>query len=56
MTAKTKTKKPRSRLLDEMHATARGLHAAGLISARRMHEYNALARRGDRGKRASEHR
>lgn len=38
-----KTRKPRSRLLDEMHATARGLHEVGLISARRMHEYDALS-------------
>jgi putative transcriptional regulator len=38
----TKTTKPRSRILDEMHATASGLRHAGVISARRMHEYDAL--------------
>lgn len=32
----------RSRLLGEMHTTARGLHRNGLISARRMREYDAL--------------
>jgi putative transcriptional regulator len=31
-----------SRILDEMHETARGLHAAGLIDKRRMLEYDAL--------------
>lgn len=36
------TTKPKSRLLDEMHETARGLQAAGLISKRRMSEFDAL--------------
>lgn len=36
------TTKPKSRLLDEMHETARGLHAVGLISKRRMSEFDAL--------------
>lgn len=33
----------KSRLMDEMHETARGLHDAGLISKRRMSEFDALA-------------
>ena len=32
----------KSRILDEMHETARGLHSAGLISKRRMGEFDAL--------------
>lgn len=36
------TTKPKSRLLDEMHETARGFHAVGLISKRRMGEFDAL--------------
>ncbi len=37
------TKTPhKNRLLDEIHETARGLRGAGLISKRRMREYNAL--------------
>ncbi len=35
-------KKRKSRIIDEMHATARGLHGAGLISKRRMGEFEAL--------------
>lgn len=31
-----------SRLLDEVHETAQGLRSAGVISKRRMHEYDAL--------------
>ena len=31
-----------SRILQETHETARGLHDAGLISKRRMHEFDAL--------------
>lgn len=43
MNTKTiKKTKTASRLLGEMHATAKGLHRSGLISARRMHEYDAL--------------
>ncbi len=34
--------KNKSRILDEMHETARGLHSAGLISKRRMSEFEAL--------------
>lgn len=34
--------KPKSRILDEVHETARGLHSAGLISKRRMGEFDAL--------------
>ncbi|CAE6691083.1 helix-turn-helix domain-containing protein [Candidatus Nitrotoga fabula] len=34
--------KRKSRILDEMHETARGLHGAGLISKRRMGEFDAL--------------
>lgn len=34
--------KRKSRILDEMHETARGLHDAGLISKRRMGEFEAL--------------
>jgi putative transcriptional regulator len=36
------TKKRKSRILGEMHETARGLHGAGLISKRRMGEFDAL--------------
>lgn len=36
------TTKRNSRILGEMHETARGLHGAGLISKRRMGEYEAL--------------
>lgn len=36
----TKTRK--SRILDEMHETALGLHHAGVISKRRMSEFDAL--------------
>lgn len=36
------TSKRSSRILDEMHETAQGLHASGLISKRRMGEYDAL--------------
>lgn len=32
----------KSRILEEMHETARGLHGAGLISKRRMGEFDAL--------------
>ena len=34
--------KRKSRILAEMHETAHGLHNAGLISKRRMNEFNAL--------------
>ncbi|MCL5967891.1 MAG: DNA-binding transcriptional regulator [Betaproteobacteria bacterium] len=34
------------RILDEMHQTARGLHGAGLISKRRMAEFDALCQLG----------
>ena len=36
------TVKRKSRILDEMHETARGLHSAGVISKRRMGEFDAL--------------
>ncbi|BBD78363.1 helix-turn-helix domain-containing protein [Hydrogenophilus thermoluteolus] len=36
------TTKRKSRILDEMHETASGLHSAGLISKRRMREFDAL--------------
>jgi len=36
------TTKRKSRILDEMHETASGLHGAGLISKRRMGEFDAL--------------
>lgn len=36
--------KRKSRILDEMHETARGLRAAGLISKRRMGDFDALCR------------
>ena len=36
------TTKRNSQILDEMHETARGLHSAGLISKRRMGEFEAL--------------
>jgi putative transcriptional regulator len=36
------TTKRKSRILGEMHETARGLHGAGLISKRRMGEFEAL--------------
>jgi putative transcriptional regulator len=36
------TTKRKSRILDEMHETTRGLHDAGLISKRRMREFDAL--------------
>lgn len=34
--------KRNSRILEEVHETSRGLHKAGLISKRRMHEFDAL--------------
>jgi len=34
--------KRKSRILEEMHETAHGLHGAGLISKRRMGEFEAL--------------
>ena len=34
------TTKRNSRILDEMHETARGLHSVGLISKRRMGEFH----------------
>jgi putative transcriptional regulator len=40
------TTKRKSRILDEMHETARGLHNAGLINKRRMHEFDALCHLG----------
>lgn len=39
--AKTESK---SRILKEMHETARGLRSAGLISKRRMSEFDALSK------------
>lgn len=36
------TTKPSSRILNEMHETARGLYDAGLINKRRMGEFEAL--------------
>ena len=39
MTNKIRT----SRILAEVHETATGLHRAGVISKRRMHEYEALS-------------
>lgn len=36
------TTKRRSRILSEMHETARGLHGVGLINKRRMQEFDAL--------------
>jgi len=36
------TIKRKSRILSEMHETARGLHGAGVISKRRMSEFDAL--------------
>jgi putative transcriptional regulator len=36
------TTKRNSRIMDEMHETASGLHNAGLISKRRMGEFEAL--------------
>lgn len=35
------TKKRNSRILDEMHETARGLHGVRLISKRRMGDFEA---------------
>lgn len=35
-------KKRKSRILSEMHGTARGLHETGLIDKRRMREFDAL--------------
>ncbi|NYT83028.1 DNA-binding transcriptional regulator [Alcaligenaceae bacterium] len=40
------TTKRKSRILDEIHETARGLHGAGLISKRRMGEFDALCHLG----------
>ena len=34
--------KRKSRILEEMHKTARGLHTTGLIDKRRMREFDAL--------------
>lgn len=36
------TTKRKSRILDEMHETSHGLHRAGLISKRRMGDFDAL--------------
>ncbi len=36
------TMKPKSRIIEEMHETALGLHGAGLINKRRMREFDAL--------------
>lgn len=36
------TRKRKSRILEEMHETARGLHEIGLIDKRRMREFDAL--------------
>ncbi len=36
------TTKRKSRILEEMHETARGLHTVGLIDKRRMREFDAL--------------
>lgn len=36
------TTKCKSRIIKEMHETARGLHKVGLISKRRMREFDAL--------------
>lgn len=36
------TKKRKSRILEEMHETALGLHEVGLIDKRRMREFDAL--------------
>lgn len=33
-----------SRIIEEMHETAKGLHASGVIDKRRMREYEALYR------------
>lgn len=41
----TKKSKPRSRILQTVHQTAKDLHRAGLIDVRRMHAYDALCRR-----------
>lgn len=38
-----------SRILNEMHETARGLHGVGAISNRRMSEFNALCHLDARG-------
>ncbi len=35
-------KQRKNRLLDELHETARGLHGIGLITKRRMREFDAL--------------
>ncbi len=40
------TTERKSRIMGEMHETARGLHGAGLISKRRMGEFDALCRLG----------
>ena len=40
------TKKFKSRLMAEIHETAAGLHSAGLISKRRMQEFDALCHLG----------
>lgn len=34
--------KPKGRILESVHISARGLRKAGVIDARRMHEYDAL--------------
>jgi len=36
------TRKRKSRIIDEMHETASGLHKIGLIGKRRMREFDAL--------------
>ncbi|MGH8427847.1 MAG: helix-turn-helix domain-containing protein [Gammaproteobacteria bacterium] len=38
------TKKRKSRILDEVHETAGGLHRTGLIDKRRMSEFDALCK------------
>lgn len=42
----TTTAKRKSRIIEEMHETVQGLHAAGLISKRRMQEFDALCHLG----------
>ena len=50
------TNKRNSRILEEIRDTARGLHGAGLVSKRRMGEFEALCRGETREKRATRSR
>ena len=49
------TKQRNSRILDEMHETARGLHGVGLIGKRRMGQFEVLCNAVDSRERQGRH-